>query len=680
MNRKERRAAEKAQPKKSDASSSRATRAETLKAQGMTLKAQGQDSEAAFALIESLKLDSSQADAHFSLAMMASTKPELNIDMNVINNSISDKRKLLNSYAVTMALMRQKRQYKEACICQQEICNLVPDDPLALMDLGVLYGLINKKEKAAITVSQALNMAPENRILKGVYSVVLSNATFSQFYPEVKKAVLLCLENLYDVHLRNFYAPWTNLMKVDPDLSAFTNAQVIPNAALFDIWADSLDADTGKFLSDPYFTMGLRRIIIAHGPSETVLTHLRRYICTNFDKLIETGRVNLFEDFLYALSEQCFFNEYVYGQTPEEESFIRTIQDRNDKLSICLISCYQPLHALMKDQLDILHKMADTDPRFANLIKVQVEDFFQEQVLKKKIPTFGSFANDISKAVQDQYEQHPYPRWSTICTTPLPNDDIILDSEKRNLPYNILVAGCGTGRHAIGTAARYPNSTVTAIDLSKASLAYGMRKAIECGLSERIKFVQADILSMSDWPDDFDIIECSGVLHHMQDPYKGWETLVSKLRKDGHMKIGLYSETARQPIVTAREFIKEHGYPSTDEGIRACRQAIFAMPTSNRMRQYLMDSGDFFSTSLVRDLIFHVQEHRLTLPQIKGMMEKLGLSCTRFLFTSADTVFQYDRQFPEDLKRNNFENLEKFENDNPLAFAGMYQFWCQKQR
>ena len=37
---------------------------------------------------------------------------------------------------------------------------------------------------------------------------------------------------------------------------------------------------------------------------------------------------------------------------------------------------------------------------------------------------------------------------------------------------NILVAGCGTGQHSIGTAARFKSSKVLAIDLSLSSLSY----------------------------------------------------------------------------------------------------------------------------------------------------------------------------------------------------------------
>ena len=59
----------------------------------------------------------------------------------------------------------------------------------------------------------------------------------------------------------------------------------------------------------------------------------------------------------------------------------------------------------------------------------------------------------------------------------------------------ILVAGCGTGQHSIGTASRFKDSNVLAIDLSRRSLAYAKRKTLELGVNN-IEYMQADILDL----------------------------------------------------------------------------------------------------------------------------------------------------------------------------------------
>ena len=85
---------------------------------------------------------------------------------------------------------------------------------------------------------------------------------------------------------------------------------------------------------------------------------------------------------------------------------------------------------------------------------------------------------------------------------------------------------------------------------------------------------------------------------------------------------------------------------------------------------------DFYSMSMLRDLLFHVQEHQFTLPQIKSCLAELGL---KFCGFETDIIVK-------DFKQTNSEtedpyNLDKwhsYEEANPDIFVGMYQFWCQK--
>ena len=71
-----------------------------------------------------------------------------------------------------------------------------------------------------------------------------------------------------------------------------------------------------------------------------------------------------------------------------------------------------------------------------------------------------------------------------------------------------------------------------AVDLSLSSLGYAQRKAREMGLSG-IEFAQADLLELGATGRSFDVVECSGVLHHMADPFAGWRMLLSLLRPGG---------------------------------------------------------------------------------------------------------------------------------------------------
>jgi hypothetical protein len=108
--------------------------------------------------------------------------------------------------------------------------------------------------------------------------------------------------------------------------------------------------------------------------------------------------------------------------------------------------------------------------------------------------------------------------------------------------------------------------------------------------------------------------------------------------------------------------------------IRKYRQSLAESHDENH--QLLSESSDFFSLSTLRDLIFHVQEHQFTLPQVKSSLAVLGLKFCGFEVQDIDSRF---RQFHGEL--SDIYDLvlwHEFEESNPRAFAGMYQFWCQK--
>jgi len=212
---------------------------------------------------------------------------------------------------------------------------------------------------------------------------------------------------------------------------------------------------------------------------------------------------------------------------------------------------------------------------------------------------------------------------------------------------------------------------VLAIDLSLGSLAYAARKTRELGL-QNIEYAQADLLALGSLGRSFDLIDASGVLHHLADPEAGWRTLLALLRPRGLMRVGLYSELARADIVAARGFIAERGFEPTTAGIRRCRQELLASPLRAVSRYH-----DFFSTSECRDLLFHVQERRLTIPQIKRFLAEQNLNFIGFELDVA-TRQAYRERNPDDRAMTNLDRWDVFEAERPVTFSAMYQFWAQR--
>jgi hypothetical protein len=161
----------------------------------------------------------------------------------------------------------------------------------------------------------------------------------------------------------------------------------------------------------------------------------------------------------------------------------------------------------------------------------------------------------------------------------------------------------------------------------------------------------------------------------MADPWQGWRVLLSLLRPGSTMQVGLYSELARQHVVAARKLIVERGYQPSIQGIRRCREDIVA--TSDPLLRPAMQFGDFFSTSECRDLLFHVQEQRTSLPEIKSFLAANGLTFAGFVPEVA-TLRAFTERFSEREALTDLDCWHAFEIGRPETFASMYQFWVRK--
>ncbi len=378
--------------------------------------------------------------------------------------------------------------------------------------------------------------------------------------------------------------------------------------------------------------------------------------------------------FYAALTRQCFINEYVFSCGRAENDRAAALRDglaaaleRGNSVPVphlLAVACYFPLRSI--SGADKLLALPWPEP-VAAVLTQQLREPQEEALLRASIPALTAIENAVSRLNRQQYEENPYPRWVRIPCLERPAT--IAGYLRRRFPLadveqgsgsgvaDILSAGCGTGQLALEIAQGI-RSRMLAVDLSIASLGYAKRKAREMGLSG-VEFAQADLLELGAIGRTFDVVESSGVLHHLADPFSGLRALLPHVRPGGFMILGLYSETARQGIVKAQRLIAQGGYGISADGIRRCRQ-------------------DFFGVSSCRDLLFHVQESRTCLPVVEAFLRDNGLIFLGFE-TDIATLQTYRRRFPDDPAATNLSHWHEFEREHPNSFSAMYRFWVQKK-
>ncbi len=414
---------------------------------------------------------------------------------------------------------------------------------------------------------------------------------------------------------------------------------------------------------------------------EIFLRFLRFEILINFKNLRHNIELEVFQ---IAMSHQSFINEYLLIENEVEQKFISELIEKlknntNSKSKLVEILCLTMYRSIKNfDWLDF----SEFQFKLNLIIKRQIKDPKKEKEIKNLIPKLSDIADHTSLKIREQYEENPYPRWHNLS---LPENTKFFkdhfsefnlkansNSVIENTTFDILIAGCGTGQHPIEVSCTFKNCQILAIDLSLNSLAYAKRKTEEFNI-ENIDYKQADILNL-DKLNQFDIIDSVGVLHHMEDPIRGFECLIDKLKPNGLMRIGLYSKIARRNITKIQNEIFLNKIDTKTSEIKKFREHLIS--TNEPHHQSLFNKNDFYSTSELRDLLFNFKEHKYNLIELKDILQKLNLNFCGF--ENNKLLKEFKKNYSNHVDIFDLDLWNEFEILHPESFVNMYVFWCQK--
>jgi len=674
---------------------------------GNILKDLGKLKEAEISYRKAIKLNPDYAIAYSNLGNILRDLGKLKEAEISLHKAIKLNPDYSNAHLNLGNILRDYGKLKEAEIAYRKAIQLNPNNAIAYSNLGNIFRDLGKLKEAEISYRKGIELNPNyanahsnlgsilidlgksQEAFDSFLKVIQINPSFSNIYPSITRFL-----NDSDPSQLNK----SNLKKI---LNLLLERNDVPHKELqrafnfvycneIIISLEKLDSEFSNIellVDKKVIINGLKKITFKDIRLEKLLTNARKYLCNKIAKNKDEISYSEFE-FIIALGEQCFLNEYVYSLTEKEKVSLKTIIKRcqNNELSesnISILSCYFPLYKLL-DKIPSLRSFNSSNQSLKELIKLQLREPLKEIELSRNIKKLGFINDHVSQKVKSQYEENPYPRWrygshqtnKKISIIQAINNEIHPNFISQNLGDNqlkVLIAGCGTGNQILQTL-RYRNAKIIALDLSLSSLAYAQRKINELEI-DNVELIQMDILEVELLKEKFDIIECGGVLHHMNNPSQGLSALLSVLNQNGFLKLGLYSELARQNIIKAMNYIQSKKLQANEDSIRNFRQKVISGELSNLNSLKNMD--DFYSLSECRDLCFHAKEHRFTIDQLAKTLKSKELKFLGFLLQQPIKSL-YKQYFPEDKTQTNLQNWEKFEDKHLSTFRGMYQFWVSK--
>ena len=635
--------------------------------------------DALIPLKKNIELSPNDPESHNNLGVILQKLKKFYTSQASYRRAIELKPDYVEAFINLANCLQELNNLKEAEIFYRKAIELKPDSAEAFNNLGQIYYNNNILKEAIHCYIQAIKILPSlTTALVNLGILLKEGINFNSYNNDLNFSISKLLDNNSLYRPTEISRSIINLIKCEPQIKLILK-EFLSNSSLVNI------EDNIKILSKNELLLKLMSICpLIDLELEGLLKEIRSNIIQNISKINIKFESN---NFLIALALQCHMNEYIYEETSKEKKALIKLEKKiEDNLlndfqpsitELAILASYKPLNECL--WANILSVNSENEL----LLNQQIQEYKREKKYKAQIDSLQNITNEISVKVKEQYEENPYPRWKNtgLYIYPISISEFVKTSKlkvknilfEKNKDPRILIAGCGTGQHSVMTASKFKNCSILAIDLSKKSLAYAKMKTEEFQI-KNIEYKNADILDLENYKEKFDIIESSGVLHHMENPLLGWKVLTECLNHGGLMKIGLYSELARKHIAKIRKEIKSLKIIPNNLGIKTFREIIINSDKDHHKK--IIEMSDFYSLSELRDLIFHVQEHHFTIPKLSNILDKLNLNFCGFDNQRIIKLYKKDNPKQEDLY--NLKKWTTYEEKYPNTFLGMYQFWCQK--
>ena len=221
-----------------------------------------------------------------------------------------------------------------------------------------------------------------------------------------------------------------------------------------------------------------------------------------------------------------------------------------------------------------------------------------------------------TEKVREFYSEAPFPGYppgetiANIRSRLLSNEFVRLLDRAIAPDARIVEIGCGTGQMSLCLA--LGERRVIGADLTRASLKLAAEAASRFGL-EQVLFVETDLRRPGLRKGAFDVVYCSGVLHHTPDPRASFSAVAKLLKPGGVIVLGLYHAIGRFPHRVRRSVARLSGFK-----VIPWDPVLHARGNEPERRR-----------AWLRDQYQHPEEHRHTLGEVKRWFAENGIRLLR---------------------------------------------------
>ena len=236
------------------------------------------------------------------------------------------------------------------------------------------------------------------------------------------------------------------------------------------------------------------------------------------------------------------------------------------------------------------------------------------------------------------YTDHPYPPPvdNLDRARELYQNETVLRSEyhlfwphKEYRPdLDMLVAGCGTFQ-AAKFALCHPAARVVGIDVSTTSLEHNQRLKQKYELTN-LEMRQLPIENVGDLDQHFDLIVCTGVLHHLADPDAGLRALRSVLKPDGAMYLMVYAPYGRSGVYMLQDYCRRLGIGVSPQEINDLIAVLRVLPPYHPMLSNQGGSREFQHGDALADALLNPRDRSYSVPQLFDFIERNDLAFGRW--------------------------------------------------